>query len=134
MDPSADLMRLQQAAEAWVTDRLEEDRSFEPFALALLADGDIALAVDGDGLEASAAIQHIVDGLRGRRGELVGVAICADTRVVDTGDDAVMMALEHEDELVLQLVLPYHLVDGKVEFAPASIGRGTRRIWVDAEG
>lgn len=129
MDPAGDLMQLQEAAENWATDRLIEDQMFAPFALAMSLDGELALVVDGDGLEPSDALQGFVRGLCARRDELRGVVICADARLPETDEDAMTIALEHVGELVLQVVLPYRLGDGTVEFGGAKMGRGKRQIW-----
>lgn len=129
MDPADDLFQLQQTARDWATDRLEQDGELAPFGLAMMLNGEVALVADGAGRDADEATSGYLRGLHARREELRAIAICADVRVTETGGDALRMTLEHRGDLAFELLMPYSLVDGSVDFATTQMGRGPRFIW-----
>jgi hypothetical protein len=129
MDPSDDLIQLQQTAQDWATQRLEQDGQVAPFGLAMLLNGEVALVADGDGLDADEATSTYLRGLHAKRDELRAIAICADVRVKASRGDALRLTLEHRGDLALELLMPYVLVNGIVEFGTTQMGRGPRFIW-----
>ncbi|MDR7087960.1 hypothetical protein J2X11_002799 [Aeromicrobium panaciterrae] len=133
MDPSEDLMTLQEIAREQATIGLEETNSFDPFGLAMLMDGEVALVVDNDGLDGNESIRGFLTGLSEKRDELRAVAIVADVSVLD-GGDAIRMTLEHRGDLAMEIVIPYSIPsDRGIEYGDVQMGRGPRFIWPEPE-
>lgn len=104
-------------------ERLEADGEFDPFALAIQADGAMVELepeqVEGEELDAEAIVIGLRETLHERRAELRATAIIADVTIEDEAEEAVSAAvsveMEHVEDDPVTFFLPYELNDSAVE-------------------
>jgi len=108
---------------------LVEHGEFDPFALALMTDGEL-LHLDSDAgvpsgdSDGDAIIESLRASLKERRAELIATAIVADVTLEDEDSEAttaaIAVSMEHVVEEPVSCFLPYE-IDAKNEIALADL-------------
>jgi hypothetical protein len=126
----SDLDRLLNRVLPFADEMLVRHGEFFPYGAAITLDGEeqIFAADPGDAEDPSPAevLTSIVDGISGEASGLRAVAVVSD--VTNRRSDAIMVHLEHADELAIAVLLPYERGE-EIEYGELVATPVEAKIW-----
>ena len=135
-DAQTESEQLVNAVMPHVEGMLNAYGEFAPFGGAITLDGDLAqLSVEEQHLESSMEVavealkSRLRDGVGSYRATALVFPIQAQLPGADDETEAVAIALDHEADYSVVLIIPYVLSDGAVEFGEAVAQQGEHAIF-----
>jgi hypothetical protein len=136
-ESQSDLDELSKAAWPFAEQMLAKHGEFFPYAVAMRANGQIAMIAGYTGTEKPPSAQvlaQLYEGLRSGAEENRAAAVVADVRLKQEATDAIQVELEHREGIALKVFLPYRKgrFGGGPVYGQIFAAEGERRIWSPA--